>query len=159
MEEQPNATNDELIAALSQKCPPAEAAETVGELRELIQMGYLDTPDDYSGIETIDTGVVKAMCLHAAHDCNLRCKYCFADTGEFHMRNRSLLTVETGKKALDWLIAHSGNRHNLEVDFFGGEPLMNFPVVKELVHYGRDLEKKHNKHFKFTTTTNAVNMP
>ena len=87
------------------------------------------------------------MCLHAAHDCNLRCKYCFAATGDFHMGERKLpARCETGKKALDWLVAHSGKRKNLEVDFFGGEPLMNFPVIKELVAYGRELEKEHGKH-------------
>ena len=148
----------EIISQLSRQYGEAEATETVAELRELIRMGYLNTPDDYSNVELMDTGVVKAMCLHAAHDCNLRCKYCFADTGEFHMSNRSLLSADTGKKALDWLIAHSGNRYNLEVDFFGGEPLMNIEVVKEVVVYGRELEKQHNKHFKFTTTTNAVAM-
>ena len=150
--------DDGIVAELCKTYDEAEAKETVGELRELIRMGYLDTPDDYSDVELTDAGVVKAMCLHAAHDCNLRCKYCFADTGEFHMRNRSLLTVETGIKALDWLIAHSGNRVNLEVDFFGGEPLMNFPVIRELVAYGRSQEAPHHKHFKFTTTTNALNM-
>ncbi len=155
LSEQPQA---DALEALSAKYPRAEAEETLSELAELRRMGYLDTPDDYSDVETIDTGVVKAMCLHAAHDCNLRCKYCFADTGEFHMRSRSLLSAETGKKALDWLVAKSGNRYNLEVDFFGGEPLMNFPVIKEIVAYGRELEKAKNKHFKFTTTTNAVAM-
>ncbi len=146
----------DIVGALSEKYPREEAEETVRELRELIGMGALDAPDDYSDVQPVDSGVVKAMCLHAAHDCNLRCKYCFADTGEFHMASRSLLPAETGKKALDWLVAHSGNRINLEVDFFGGEPLMNFPVIKEVVAYGRELETKHGKVFKFTTTTNAV---
>lgn len=150
--------NADLVARLSEKYPRAEAEETVAELRELMRMGYLDASDDYSGVEPADEGVVKAMCLHAAHDCNLRCQYCFADTGEFHMQSRSLLSAETGKKALDWLIEHSGRRKNLEVDFFGGEPLMNFPVIKEVVAYGRELQKKHDKLFKFTTTTNAVAM-
>ena len=145
-----------IIAELQKKYPRDQAEEAVGELRELIQLGYLDTPDQYDGVELPDAGVVKAMCLHAAHDCNLRCKYCFADTGEFHMCNRTLLSAETGKKALDWLISKSGNRKNLEVDFFGGEPLMNVPVIREVVDYGRGLEKKHGKVFKFTTTTNAV---
>lgn len=148
----------DLVARLSEKYPRDEAEETVAELRELMRMGYLDASDDYSGVEPADAGVVKAMCLHAAHDCNLRCKYCFADTGEFHMQSRSLLSAETGKKALDWLVEHSGRRKNLEVDFFGGEPLMNFPVIKEVVAYGRELQKKHDKLFKFTTTTNAVAM-
>ncbi|MEA4927320.1 MAG: thioether cross-link-forming SCIFF peptide maturase [Candidatus Limiplasma sp.] len=156
MQEQPDADDATLLQTLSATHPHEVAAETLTELRELIRMGYLDTPDDYSGVEALDTGVVKAMCLHAAHDCNLRCQYCFADTGAFHLRNRTLLSVETGKKALDWLVARSGNRINLEVDFFGGEPLMNFPVIRELVAYGRSLEKPHNKHFKFTTTTNGV---
>lgn len=99
--------------------------------------------------------VVKALCLHIAHDCNLACRYCFAEEGEYHGR-RALMTYEVGKQALDFLIANSGNRKNLEVDFFGGEPLMNWNVVKELVAYGRSQEKIHNKHFRFTLTTNGV---
>ena len=99
--------------------------------------------------------VVKALCLHIAHDCNLACKYCFAEEGEYHGR-RALMSFEVGKKALDFLIANSGNRHNLEVDFFGGEPLMNFDVVKQLVAYGREQEKLHDKKFRFTLTTNGV---
>ena len=99
--------------------------------------------------------VVKALCLHIAHDCNLACKYCFAEEGEYK-GDRSLMSFEVGKQALDFLVANSGNRHNLEVDFFGGEPLMNFSVVKELVHYGRELEKLHDKKFRFTITTNGV---
>lgn len=150
--------NADIAARLAEKYPREEAEETVAELRQLIDEGYLDTPDDYSDVKPADSGVVKAMCLHAAHDCNLRCKYCFADTGEYHMHSRCLLSAETGKKALDWLVAHSGKRKNLEVDFFGGEPLMNFPVIKEVVAYGRELEKRYGKVFKFTTTTNAVLM-
>ena len=99
--------------------------------------------------------VVKALCLHIAHDCNLACKYCFAEEGEYHGR-RALMSYEVGKKALDFLIANSGSRRNLEVDFFGGEPLMNWQVVKDLVAYGREQEKIHNKHFRFTITTNGV---
>ncbi len=148
----------DIVERLSQKYQRGDVEETVAELKQLIADGYLDTSDDYSGVKPADAGVVKAMCLHAAHDCNLRCKYCFADTGEYHMHSRSLLSAETGKKALDWLVSHSGNRRNLEVDFFGGEPLMNFGVIKEVVAYGRELEKKHGKVFKFTTTTNAVLM-
>ncbi len=102
--------------------------------------------------------MVKSMCLHAAHDCNLRCKYCFAATGDFCMGERKLLPYEVGKAAMDWLVEHSGKRVNLELDFFGGEPLMNFPVVKRLVEYGRTIEKEKNKHFKFTITTNCVLM-
>ncbi len=99
--------------------------------------------------------VVKALCLHIAHDCNLACRYCFAEEGEYHGR-RALMSYEVGKKALDFLVANSGNRINLEVDFFGGEPLMNWDVVKQLVSYGRSLEKPHNKKFRFTLTTNGV---
>ena len=99
--------------------------------------------------------VVKALCLHIAHDCNLACKYCFAEEGEYHGR-RALMSFEVGKKALDFLIANSGKRRNLEVDFFGGEPLMNWQVVKDLVAYGREQEKIHDKHFRFTLTTNGV---
>lgn len=98
---------------------------------------------------------MKALCLHIAHDCNLACKYCFAEEGEYHGR-RALMSLEVGKKALDFLVANSGNRRNLEVDFFGGEPLMNWDVVKELVKYGRSLEKEHNKLFRFTLSTNGV---
>ena len=99
--------------------------------------------------------VVKALCLHIAHDCNLACKYCFAEEGEYH-GHRALMDYETGKQALEFLIANSGSRRNLEVDFFGGEPLMNFDVVKRLVAYGREQEKLHDKHFRFTLTTNGV---
>ena len=144
------------IRRLQEKYSTVEAEEAVEELEALVRMGYLDTTDDYSDVEVEDAGVVKAMCLHAAHDCNLRCQYCFADTGEYHMHSRTLLSAETGKKALDWLVLKSGKRVNLEVDFFGGEPLMNFPVIQEVVAYGRELEKLHGKVFKFTTTTNAV---
>ena len=93
--------------------------------------------------------------MHIAHDCNLACKYCFAEEGEYHGR-RALMSLEVGKKALDFLVANSGKRRNLEVDFFGGEPLMNWQVVKDLVAYGRELEKTNDKHFRFTLTTNGV---
>ena len=151
-------TPEEIIAALSDKHSREELEEVVGELHQLEEIGALNAPDDYSNIELHEPGVVTAMCLHAAHDCNLRCKYWFAATGDFCMGERKLLPYEVGKAALDWLVEKSGKRVNLEVDFFGGEPLMNFPVVKRLVEYGRSLEKTHNKHFKFTTTTNCVCM-
>ena len=99
--------------------------------------------------------VIKALCLHVAHDCNLACKYCFAGEGEY-CGERGLMSFETGKKALDFLVENSGSRHNLEVDFFGGEPSLNFEVVKQLVAYGREIEKKHNKNFRFTYTTNGI---
>ncbi len=99
--------------------------------------------------------VVKALCLHIAHDCNLKCRYCFAEEGEYHGK-RSLMSFEVGKKAIDFIIKNSGSRRNLEVDFFGGEPLMNFEVVKQIVTYGREQEKQFNKNIRFTITTNGV---
>jgi len=130
----------------------------IEECRELEEAQMLFTNDIYeNAIESFKDRptVVKALCLHIAHDCNLACRYCFAEEGEYHGR-RTLMTYEVGKQALDFLIANSGNRKNLEVDFFGGEPLMNWNVVKELVAYGRSQEKIHNKHFRFTLTTNGV---
>lgn len=135
-----------------------ELKEVVEELFELQEMGQLYTKDIYENY-IIDfkkrQTVVKALCLHIAHDCNLACQYCFAEEGEYHGR-RALMSMEVGKKALDFLVANSGNRVNLEVDFFGGEPLMNWQVVKDLVIYGRSLEEANNKKFRFTLTTNGV---
>ena len=144
-------------AALMEKYPQDEVEQLLEEIDQLRREGALMTEHDYSGLEMDGGGVVKAMCLHAAHDCNLRCRYCFASTGDFH-GERSLLPLETGKKALDWLVAHSGNRRQLEVDFFGGEPLMNYAVVHDLVLYARELEKRHAKRFQLTITTNAVGL-
>ena len=146
----------EIVSALKDRYDEGEIREVIEELQELEKMGQLNAPDNYDQVEMKKPGVVKAMCLHAAHDCNLRCKYCFASTGDFAMGKRCLLSYETGKAALDWLVAKSGKRVNLEVDFFGGEPLMNFDVVKQLVAYGRSLEGPMNKKFKFTITTNAL---
>ena len=101
-------------------------------------------------------GVLKAICLHVAHGCNLNCEYCFAGKGEYGGEDKGLMSLETGKKALDFLVENSGTRHNLEVDFFGGEPLLNWEVCKKLVEYGRSLEKKYDKNFRFTLTTNGV---
>lgn len=135
-----------------------EIQETLEDIQELIDQEQLFAKDIYRDF-VIDfkerKTVVKALCLHIAHDCNLACRYCFAEEGEYHGR-RALMSFEVGKKALDFLIANSGNRRNLEVDFFGGEPLMNWKVVKDLVAYGREQEKLHNKHFRFTLTTNGV---
>ena len=132
--------------------------EAYNEVKELIEEERLFTDDIYRDF-VMDfkkrTTVVKALCLHIAHDCNLACKYCFADEGEYHGK-RELMSYEVGKKALDFLVANSGSRTNLEVDFFGGEPLMNFEVVKQLVKYGRSLEEPNNKKFRFTLTTNGV---
>ena len=152
-------TPKEIKQELADKYSAQELDEVIGELHQLEELGQLNTPDDYSDIKQLEEpGIVKSMCLHAAHDCNLRCKYCFAATGDFAMGERKLLPYETGKAALDWLVAHSGKRVNLELDFFGGEPLMNFPVIKRLVEYGRSIEPKYNKRFKFTITTNCVAM-
>lgn len=135
-----------------------ELRETLEEVEALKESGELFAEDEYQQY-VIDfkkrKTVVKALCLHIAHDCNLGCRYCFAEEGEYHGR-RALMSLEVGKQALDFLVANSGNRRNLEVDFFGGEPTMNFDVVKELVRYGRSLEGPHNKNFRFTLTTNGV---
>ncbi len=148
---------DEIVGKLPQY-PEKEILEACEEIRALKEAGQLFTEDVYRDA-IIDfkqrKTVVKALCLHIAHDCNLACKYCFAEEGEYH-GDRSLMSYEVGKKALDFLIANSGNRVNLEVDFFGGEPLMNFQVVKDLVAYGRSQEKEHNKKFRFTLTTNGM---
>ena len=143
---------------LGDKYEEKEIGDALEDVIELTEAGQLFVKDTYECmIEEVKKRktVVKALCLHIAHDCNLACKYCFAEEGEYHGR-RALMSYEVGKKALDFLIANSGNRHNLEVDFFGGEPLMNWQVVKDLVAYGREQEKIHNKHFRFTLTTNGV---
>lgn len=144
--------------ALAGRYEAAETLEVLEEIQALIDAEELFTADVYKNY-VMDfkkrQTVVKALCLHIAHDCNLACKYCFAEEGEYHGR-RALMSFEVGKKALDFLIANSGNRVNLEVDFFGGEPLMNWDVVKQLVEYGRSREKECNKKFRFTITTNGV---
>lgn len=149
---------EEIQEALKDRYPAQEIHDAAQECQELKEAGMLFTDDVYEGaIEMFAERptVVKALCLHIAHDCNLACRYCFAEEGEYHGR-RALMSLEVGKKALDFLIANSGLRRNLEVDFFGGEPLMNWQVVKDLVAYGREQEKIHNKNFRFTLTTNGV---
>lgn len=150
---------DEIVSKLKSSYNMDEIRECISEVKELVEDGQLFTEDIYEPFvekfkEKRQT-VVKALCLHIAHDCNLACKYCFAEEGEYHGR-RALMSFEVGKKALDFLVANSGNRVNLEVDFFGGEPLMNWDVVKQLVAYGRSLEEPNNKKFRFTLTTNGV---
>ena len=139
-------SKEEIAKALDGKYTPAGIEEAIEECRELEEAGALFTEDIYeNAIDAFKNRptVVKALCLHIAHDCNLACRYCFAEEGEYHGR-RALMSYEVGKKALDFLIANSGSRRNLEVDFFGGEPLMNWQVVKDLVAYGREQEKiKH----------------
>lgn len=128
------------------------------DIEALIKDGRLFAKDTFEA-EAVNfkrrQGVVKAICLHVAHDCNLACKYCFAGKGEYD-GPKGLMSFETGKRALDFLIEQSGTRRNLEVDFFGGEPLLNWEVCKKLVAYGREQEKKHNKNFRFTLTTNGL---
>lgn len=143
---------------LRRKYDAAELKEAVQEIFALIREEMLFTEDSYAphieAFKQRDT-VVKALCLNVTHDCNLRCRYCFADEGAYH-GERGMMSAEVGRAALDFLCTHSGGRRNLEVDFFGGEPLMNFPVVKEIVAYGRALEKTTDKRFRFTLTTNGV---
>ena len=134
----------------------AECYEQVAELKE---SGKLFTPDTFrpmaGELKQKTSGVIKALCLHVAHTCNLNCSYCFASQGKYH-GDRAVMSFEVGKRALDFLIENSGSRRNLEVDFFGGEPLMNFDVVKQLVAYARKVEKKKGKNFRFTLTTNGL---
>ncbi len=149
---------DEMVAKYGSSYAQADIREAYEEIGQLKEAGQLFTEDIYeSYIDSFKDRptVVKALCLHIAHDCNLACKYCFAEEGEYHGR-RAMMSFEVGKKALDFLVANSGSRVNLEVDFFGGEPTMNFEVVKQLVAYGRSLEDPHNKKFRFTLTTNGI---
>ncbi len=154
----PQAAAEEVTGILKEKYSTDEIKEAFSDIQELIDREELFTADVYKDY-VMDfkkrQTVVKALCLHIAHDCNLACKYCFAEEGEYHGR-RALMSFEVGKKALDFLIANSGSRRNLEVDFFGGEPLMNWEVVKQLVEYGRSQEELYNKKFRFTLTTNGV---
>lgn len=157
-QELPEHVKAELLKELTPAYGEEEIREAIEDMQALIDREELFTKDVYRDY-VVDfkkrKTVVKALCLHIAHDCNLACKYCFAEEGEYHGR-RALMSFEVGKRALDFLIANSGNRRNLEVDFFGGEPLMNFSVVKQLVEYGRSKEKEYNKNFRFTMTTNGV---
>ena len=136
-----------------------DVAECYDQITELKNEGRLFSPDTFEPIagelKKKTSGVVKALCLHVAHTCNLNCAYCFASQGKYQ-GERAIMSYEVGKRALDFLIENSGSRRNLEVDFFGGEPLMNFDVVKDLVSYARSVEKEHGKNFRFTLTTNGV---
>ena len=136
-----------------------DICECYAQIEELRDAGKLFTPDTFEPIagklKEKTSGVVKALCLHVAHTCNLNCSYCFASQGKYH-GDRAVMSFEVGKQALDFLIESSGTRRNLEVDFFGGEPLMNFQVVKDLVAYARSVEKEKGKNFRFTLTTNGV---
>lgn len=141
------------VKIISEKYGQDVTEEAIGEIKYLIENNML-----YTGEEEVNYKIkpaIKAMCLNMAHDCNLKCEYCFASQGNFK-GERNLMSYEVGKKAFDFLVKSSGKRVNLEVDFFGGEPLMNFDTVKKLVEYGKSLEEKHNKKFRFTITTNGV---
>ena len=154
---------DEIVKYITETYTNEEITEQdvldcISDVKSLEEAGKLYTPDTYESMafdfKNRNT-VIKALCLHVAHTCNLNCSYCFASQGKYH-GERALMSFEVGKRALDFLIENSGTRHNLEVDFFGGEPLMNWDVVKELVAYARVQEKIHNKNFRFTLTTNGV---
>ena len=136
-----------------------EIEECLGQIEELKQAGKLFTPDTFQNmageLKKRTSGVVKALCLHIAHTCNLNCSYCFASQGNYH-GERAVMSFEVGKQALDFLVENSKGRRNLEVDFFGGEPLLNFDVVKQLVEYARSIEKEKGKNFRFTLTTNGI---
>ena len=146
----------EVVEKLSAFYQEADILSCYDEVLEAYNEQILFSEDDYEKYADCSVASpIKAMCLHIAHDCNLRCEYCFASTGDFG-EGRKLMPLETGKQAIDFLLKHSANRKNLELDFFGGEPLMNWDVVKQLVAYGREQEKLHNKNFRFTLTTNGV---
>lgn len=153
---------EELVDKLASSYPDIGREEIDGiyddvcALKENGQLFTEDTYEDKAGeLKAKTNGVVKALCLHIAHTCNLNCEYCFASQGKYH-GERAVMSFEVGKRALDFLIENSGSRHNLEVDFFGGEPLMNFDVVKQLVEYARSVEKQAGKNFRFTLTTNGM---
>ena len=156
------ASREEILAELAEKytdIPAEELSECYDQVAALAAEGQLFAPDTFEPaagkLKEKTAGVVKALCLHIAHTCNLNCAYCFASQGKYH-GDRAVMSFEVGKRALDFLIENSGSRRNLEVDFFGGEPLMNFDVVKELVAYARSVEKEKGKNFRFTLTTNGL---
>ena len=155
-------SREAVLSAMAEKYPaisPADITECYEQVVGLKDAGKLFAPDVFEPmagkLKEKTAGVVKALCLHVAHTCNLNCAYCFASQGKYN-GERAVMSYEVGKRALDFLIENSGTRRNLEVDFFGGEPLMNFQVVKDLVAYARSIEKEHNKNFRFTLTTNGV---
>ena len=158
-------SKETIVAAMKEKYADREditasdIEECYAQVVALKDAGKLFAPDTFESmaghLKAKTSGVVKALCLHIAHTCNLNCEYCFASQGKYH-GERSMMSFEVGKRAFDWLIENSGSRRNLEVDFFGGEPLMNFDVVKQLVEYARSIEKEKGKNFRFTLTTNGV---
>ncbi|MBE5758914.1 MAG: thioether cross-link-forming SCIFF peptide maturase [Clostridiales bacterium] len=161
----PEKTKEEIIPLLLEKYSDREDVteeelqlcyEDIEMLKDAGQLFTEDTFEEMAGTFKERSGnVIKALCLHVAHTCNLNCSYCFASQGKYH-GERALMSFEVGKRALDFLVENSGTRRNLEVDFFGGEPLMNWDVVKQLVQYARSIEKEKNKNFRFTLTTNGM---
>ena len=157
-EEAEHLSKEEIISRYVEKFSLLELEEAYDELMELKENGMLYTLDQYEKVVPSflkREPVVKAICLHVAHDCNLKCKYCFAGEGEYH-GDRGLMSLEVAKKSIDFITEHSKHRKNIEVDFFGGEPLMNWEVVKGTVEYAREREKETGKNFRFTMTTNGV---
>ena len=156
-----NSSKDDIIKTISERYPDVtvqDIEDCISDVEELKAAGKLFTEDKYADLAfdfKKKNTVIKALCLHIAHTCNLNCEYCFASQGKYH-GERALMSLEVGKRAIDFLIENSGKRVNLEVDFFGGEPLMNFDVVKGIVEYARSIEKQHNKNFRFTLTTNGM---
>ncbi len=153
----PHQSEEETVQSLRADYSVEDIQEGIEEIKELQKSGLLFHEERYLNHKSFQNKkpVVKALCLHIAHDCNIRCKYCFASQGDFKGQ-RSFMSLEVGKKAIDFLLESSGSRRNLEVDFFGGEPLMNFDVVKGIVAYGREREKAYGKQIRFTMTTNGV---
>ena len=159
-----SATQEQIVAEILKKyghldgVDEQEVLECLDDVRALEESGKLFSEDQYEKLAYTyknNSKVIKALCLHVAHTCNLNCSYCFASQGKYQ-GDRAIMSFEVGKQAFDFLIANSGTRRNLEVDFFGGEPLMNWDVVKQLVAYARSIEKEHNKNFRFTLTTNGL---
>ena len=160
-----NNSKDKIIEQISSKyadrddVTSEDIEECFSQVVSLKESGKLFAPDTFEPVaghlKAKTSGVIKALCIHIAHTCNLNCSYCFASQGKYH-GDRAVMSFEVGKRALDFLVENSGSRRNLEVDFFGGEPLMNFDVVKQMVAYARSIEKEHNKNFRFTLTTNGM---
>ncbi len=159
-----NSSADEIVSAMLAKYSESEGVteedirECIADVEQLKADGQLFTEDEYADLARTyrrSRHNIKALCLHVAHVCNLNCSYCFASQGKYH-GERAIMTAEVGKRAIDFLIENSGTNHNLDIDFFGGEPLMNWEVVKELVAYGREQEELHGKNIRFTLTTNGV---
>ena len=160
-----NSDREAILSAVSEKysqrddITPADIEECYNQVVSLKESGKLFSPDTFEPmageLKAKTAGVIKALCIHIAHTCNLNCSYCFASQGKYH-GDRAMMSFEVGKRALDFLVENSGTRRNLEVDFFGGEPLMNFDVVKEMVAYARSIEKEKGKNFRFTLTTNGL---